>query len=118
MLFAASQITDAKSAQAYLKRFHNNISTTLDLSDMNVDDVIDFANKLDEEVKISAYGNAKINEATQAVQKLSEDLKELQRQQTELSTKHAQYSALQYSDSLFTNLQTKAIIVDTSWKGE
>lgn len=58
------------------------------------------------------------SEATQAVQKLSEDLKELQRQQTELSTKHAQYSALQYSDSLFTNLQTKAIIVDTSWKGE
>ena len=52
MLFAASQITDARSAQAYLKKFHNNISSTLDLSDMNVDDVIDFANKLDEEVKI------------------------------------------------------------------
>lgn len=69
MLFAASQITDAKSAQAYLKKFHNNISSTLDLSDMNVDDVIDFANKLDEEVKISAYKNAKINEATQAVLK-------------------------------------------------
>ena len=69
MLFAASQITDARSAQAYLKKFHNNISSTLDLSDMNVDDVIDFANKLDEEVKISAYKNAKINEATQAVLK-------------------------------------------------
>lgn len=69
MLFAASQITDARSAQAYLKKFHNNISSTLDLSDMNVDDIIDFANKLDEEVEISAYKNAKINEATQAVLK-------------------------------------------------
>ena len=94
MLFAASQITDAKSAQAYLKRFHNNISTTLDLSDMNVDDVIDFANKLDEEVKISAYGNAKINEATQAVLK---DLAHNDDYYTQLSEGINSYSLNDYS---------------------
>ena len=67
MLFAASQITDAKSAQSYLKKFHNNITSSLDLSDMTVDDVIDFANKLDEEVQTTALDNARITEATKAV---------------------------------------------------
>ena len=67
MLFAASQITDAKSAQSYLKKFHNNITSSLDLSDMTVDDVIDFANKLDEEVQTTALANARITEATKAV---------------------------------------------------
>ena len=67
MLFAASQITDAKSAQSYLKKFHNNITSSLDLSDMTVDDVIDFANKLDEEVQTTALSNARISEATKAV---------------------------------------------------
>lgn len=67
MLFAASQITDAKSAQSYLKKFHNNITSSLDLSDMTVDDVIDFANKLDEEVQTTALTNARITEATKAV---------------------------------------------------
>lgn len=67
MLFAASQITDAKSAQTYLKKFHNNITSSLDLSDMTVDDVIDFANKLDEEVQLTAYNSANITEATKAV---------------------------------------------------
>lgn len=67
MLFAASQITDAKSAQSYLKKFHNNITSSLDLSDMTVDDVIDFANKLDEEVQTTALTNARITEAAKAV---------------------------------------------------
>ena len=56
-----------KSAQSYLKKFHNNITSSLDLSDMTVDDVIDFANKLDEEVQTTALTNARITEATKAV---------------------------------------------------
>ena len=41
MLFAANQITNATGAKAYLSKFHNNIDSNLDLSGMNVDDVID-----------------------------------------------------------------------------
>ena len=41
MLFAANQISDARGAQDYLSRFHNNIKKgELDYSDMNVDDVL------------------------------------------------------------------------------
>lgn len=42
MLFAANQITNVTGAQAYLNKFHNNIDSKMDLSGMNVDDVIDY----------------------------------------------------------------------------
>lgn len=42
MLFAANQITNVTGAQAYLSKFHNNLSTKIDLSGMDVDDVIDY----------------------------------------------------------------------------
>lgn len=51
MLFAANQITNATSAMNYLKRFHNNLDASLDLSDMDVDDVIEYSNKLTESVE-------------------------------------------------------------------
>ena len=41
MLFAANQITSVKSAKEYLNTFHNNLSGSLDLSGMDIDDVID-----------------------------------------------------------------------------
>lgn len=41
MLFAANQITNVTGAQAYLNKFHSNMSTKMDLSGMDVDDVID-----------------------------------------------------------------------------
>ena len=42
MLFAANQITNVTGAQAYLNKFHHNMSSGMDLSGMNVDDVIDY----------------------------------------------------------------------------
>lgn len=51
MLFAANQITNATSATNYLKRFHNNMDASLDLSDMDVDDVIEYSNSLTESVE-------------------------------------------------------------------
>lgn len=46
MLFAANQITTATGAFDYMKRFHTNLSSDLDLSDMDVDDIIDYTNKI------------------------------------------------------------------------
>ena len=48
MLFAANQITNVTGAQAYLNKFHNNIDYGTDLSDMDVDDVIEYSNKIHE----------------------------------------------------------------------
>jgi hypothetical protein len=48
MLFAANQITTATNAKSYLKNFHNNIDSSIDLSGMDVDDVIEYTNKLTE----------------------------------------------------------------------
>jgi hypothetical protein len=56
------------------------------------------------------------SDAINSAKKLEEDLEEMQLEQEQLSSKHSQYSSLEYSDSLFTNLQTKARIVDTTWK--
>ena len=42
MLFAANQITTATGAFDYMKRFHTNLSSDLDLSGMDIDDVIQF----------------------------------------------------------------------------
>ena len=46
MLFAANQITTATGAFEYMKRFHTNLSSDLDLSGMDVDDVIGYTNKI------------------------------------------------------------------------
>lgn len=46
MLFAANQITNASSATAYLNKFHNNLSSNLDLSSMDIDDVLSYADEL------------------------------------------------------------------------
>lgn len=46
MLFAANQITTATGAFDYMKRFHTNLSNDLDLSGMDIDDVIDYTNKV------------------------------------------------------------------------
>lgn len=43
MLFAAYQITDARDAKQYLSNFHHNISSSLDLSDIGVDDILDMS---------------------------------------------------------------------------
>lgn len=48
MLFAANQITNVTGAQAYLNKFHNNMDPSTDLSDMGVDDVIEYSNRVHE----------------------------------------------------------------------
>ena len=68
MLFAANQITTTSSAQQYLARFHKNLSGAIDLSGMDVDDIIEYSNKLSE----SMYPNneekrAYLNEMVEAV---------------------------------------------------
>ena len=75
MLFAANQITTATNAKAYLKNFHNNISSSLDLSDMDVDDVIEYTNKLTEgtELEKDLMYQANLQEAVDFVYK---DIKE------------------------------------------
>ena len=117
MLFAASQITDAKSAQSYLKKFHNNITSSLDLSDMTVDDVIDFANKLDEEVQTTALANARITEATKAVLEdlaynedyvkvLAENLNPVSLNNYKVKTVFGDYKATQISEADDTDTYT------------
>ena len=46
MLFAANQITSVTGAQAYLNRFHSNMDAGTDLSGMDVDDIIEYSNKI------------------------------------------------------------------------
>ena len=67
MLFAANQITNATSASAYLKNFHNNIDSSIDISGMDVDDVIDYTNKLGEDTKVDLQLQASLNEAVEFV---------------------------------------------------
>lgn len=46
MLFAANQITDAANAKQFLGRFHKNVTSAIDLSNMDVDDVIEYSNDI------------------------------------------------------------------------
>lgn len=68
MLFAANQITTTSSAQQYLARFHKNMSGAIDLSGMDVDDVIEYTNKLSEEMyPDDEKKRTALNEMTKAV---------------------------------------------------
>ena len=128
MLFAASQITDAKSAQSYLKKFHNNITSSLDLSDMTVDDVIDFANKLDEEVQTTALTNARITEATKAVLEdlsfnenytkvLEENLNPVSLNNYKVKTVFGDYKATQVSEANDDYYTVEDRTDSTEWEG-
>jgi len=128
MLFAASQITDAKSAQSYLKKFHNNITSSLDLSDMTVDDVIDFANKLDEEVQTTALTNARITEATKAVLEdlafnenytkvLAENLNPVSLNNYKVKTVFGDYKATQVSEAGDDYYTVEDRSDSTEWEG-
>ena len=128
MLFAASQITDAKSAQSYLKKFHNNITSSLDLSDMTVDDVIDFANKLDEEVQTTALTNARITEATRAVLEdlafnenytkvLAENLNPVSLNNYKVKTVFGDYKATQVSEAVDDYYTVEDRTDSTEWEG-
>ena len=128
MLFAASQITDAKSAQSYLKKFHNNITSSLDLSDMTVDDVIDFANKLDEEVQTTALTNARITEATKAVLEdlafnesytkvLAENLNPVSLNNYKVKTVFGDYKATQVSEAGDDYYTVEDRTDSTEWEG-
>ena len=128
MLFAASQITDAKSAQSYLKKFHNNITSSLDLSDMTVDDVIDFANKLDEEVQTTALTNARITEATKAVLEdlafnenytkvLAENLNPVSLNNYKVKTVFGDYKATQVSEAVDDYYTVEDRSDSTEWEG-
>lgn len=128
MLFAASQITDAKSAQSYLKKFHNNITSSLDLSDMTVDDVIDFANKLDEEVQTTALTNARITEAAKAVLEdlafnenytkvLAENLNPISLNNYKVKTVFGDYKATQVSEANDDYYTVEDRTDSTEWEG-
>ena len=128
MLFAASQITDAKSAQSYLKKFHNNITSSLDLSDMTVDDAIDFANKLDEEVQTTALTNASITEATKAVLEdlafnesytkvLAENLNPVSLNNYKVKTVFGDYKATQVSEANDDYYTVEDRSDSTEWEG-
>lgn len=128
MLFAASQITDAKSAQSYLKKFHNNITSSLDLSDMTVDDVINFANKLDEEVQTTALTNARITEATKAVLEdlafnenytkvLAENLNPVSLNNYKVKTVFGDYKATQVSEAGDDYYTVEDRTDSTEWEG-
>lgn len=128
MLFAASQITDAKSAQSYLKKFHNNITSSLDLSDMTVDDVINFANKLDEEVQTTALTNAHITEATKAVLEdlafnenytkvLAENLNPVSLNNYKVKTVFGDYKATQVSEANDDYYTVEDRSDSTEWEG-
>lgn len=51
MLFAANQISNATNAKSYLRNFHHNIDTSIDISGMDVDDVIEYTNELSESIR-------------------------------------------------------------------
>lgn len=67
MLFAANQITTATGAHDYLRQFHSNISKNIDLSGMDVDDVIEYSNKLSESVHQNPEIDVQRNIAIDAV---------------------------------------------------
>lgn len=54
MLFAAHQISDVSSAQAYLNKFHKNIDNSTDWSDIDIDDVINYTATTQEEYELPA----------------------------------------------------------------
>lgn len=70
------------------------------------------------EAKERVSQNAQDADAVRAVEKLTNELEILQREQANLANKHSQYSNLQFANSMFSNLQTKATVVDTNWKGK
>ena len=47
MLFAANEITNATTAKEFLGKFHKNLTNSIDLSSMNVDDIIELSNRGD-----------------------------------------------------------------------
>ena len=53
MLFAANQISNAHSAKDYLRKFHNNISSSLDLSNIDIDDFLKYTEGLDEDCNLN-----------------------------------------------------------------
>lgn len=61
MLFAAQQITSVKSAQGYLRKFHHNIDSGIDISGMDVDDVIELSDNLGAAEKSNTFLNASTN---------------------------------------------------------
>ena len=66
MLFTSNQITNVYSAKDFFKRFHKNISSSLDLSRMSVDDFLEYTGSLDgsfsEEAAIVQNGIRAVNE--------------------------------------------------------
>ena len=56
MIFAANQITNAQSAKDYLNQVHNNLSSNLDLSKMDVDDVLEYTAGFNEDSSLNISG--------------------------------------------------------------
>lgn len=56
MLFSANQITNARDAKSFFGRFHKNLSSSLDLSKMSIDDFLEYTEGLDEASE--AYSDA------------------------------------------------------------
>lgn len=67
MIFAANQITDAQNAKDYLNQVHNNLSSNLDLSKMDVDDVLEYTSGFNEDAhpNIEAAINAVLEDCRQ-----------------------------------------------------
>lgn len=55
MLFAANQISGANNVKDYLGNFHNNISSSIDLSSMDIDDFLRYTEGFNEEVTDYVY---------------------------------------------------------------
>lgn len=55
MLFAANQISGANNVKDYLGNFHNNISSSIDLSSMDIDDFLRYTEGFNEEVTDYMY---------------------------------------------------------------
>ena len=54
MLFAAHQVSNAQDAQTYLNKFHKNIDQSIDWSDMDIDDVINYTSTTQEDFELPA----------------------------------------------------------------
>lgn len=55
MLFAANQISGANNVKDYLGNFHNNISSSIDLSSMDIDDFLRYTEGFNEETSDYVY---------------------------------------------------------------
>lgn len=76
MLFAANQITDVQGAKQYLNRFHKNLTTAVDLSNMNVDDIIEYSNSAEEFFRESEeYTPQQYAAINRAIEAVLEDVK-------------------------------------------